>query len=448
MAEATIEAKFVNGSIPQHVTRMSLASSVGLIGVFIVDLLDMYFLSLLGEAELAAAIGFAGSVTFFTTSVCIGFSIATSVLTARLLGSGNPQQAKLKFMSSVAATVIATIMLASFLMPASSWVLSVLGAEGKTLAFAQSYLHIVIPALPFLGAAMCFGACLRSLGAAKAAMYTTLIGGFVNAILDPILIFVLEMGVEGAALASAISRASMFAYGFYQLYKRDFFCKTFGFGHLKANVSEVGQLAFPALLTNVATPFGNAFIVASIAKFGDSAVAGFAIIGRIIPVAFAVVFALSGAIGPIIGQNYGAGQPRRIIESINFAYFFVTVYTVAVWLLLNLMLDWLVMAFNATGQAEELLRLFCHVVSVTFLFAGITFVGNSVFNNLGKPFYSTAMNWLKATVGTIPFVYIGGHYWQAEGILLGQALGNIVFGIAAIIWVKWFFKQRCEASKD
>lgn len=449
MAEKTENlAKFVTGSVPEHVTKMSLSASVGIMGIFIVDLLDMYFLSLLGEAELAAAIGFAGSITFFTTSLCIGFSIAAAVITARLLGAGENRQAKLKFVSVVSIAVLVAMLVAACLLPSLPWILSFLGAEGKTHEFAYSYLLIVVPALPFLAAAMCFGAGLRSLGAAKAAMNTTLVGGFVNAVLDPIFIFALGFGVEGAAIASAISRIAMFVFGFYELNKRGFFDAGFHPEHIRSDVKEITQLALPALMTNLATPFGNAYILAAIAKFGDGAVAGFAIVSRIIPVAFSVVFALSGAIGPVIGQNFGAGQPDRIKESIRFSYLFVTGYVVAVWLLLNLLLPYLVAAFSAEGEAEQLLRLFCQFASVTFLFAGITFIGNAVFNNLGKPLYSTAMNWLKATLGTIPFVYVGGLYWQSEGVLIGQAVGHVVFGLFTMAMVKLFFNLRCKAGKD
>ena len=425
---------------------MSLASSVGLIGIFIVDLIDMYFLSLLGEAELAAAIGFAGSVTFFTTSICIGFSIATGVITAKLLGAGDDRTAKFKFISATSLATMVALLVAIILFPLLPDVLNLLGAEGKTHEYAQNYLQIVMPALPFLAAAMCFGAGLRSLGAAKAAMNTTLIGGAVNAVLDPIFIFALDFGVEGAAMASAVARVAMFAYGFAQLSKRNFFCPGFRFSSIRADIREITALAFPALLTNLATPFGNAYIVSSISQFGDSAVAGFAIIGRIYPVAFAVVFALSGAIGPIIGQNFGAGEYARIRQSIRYSYLFVTAYCVGIWLILNLLLDYLVIIFNASGQAAELLQLFCNAVSVTFLFAGITFIGNAVFNNLGKPFYSTAMNWMKATLGTVPFVWAGAYFWQSEGVLIGQAAGNIVFGVVTMLWVKWFFDSRCKAS--
>ena len=416
-------AKFTQGSIPQHVVNMSLSGSIGLLGVFLVDLLDMYFLSLLGHSELAASIGYAGTVTFFTTSICIGLAIATGVVLSKLIGAQKITEAKQEFISSTLLTLITTIIVVFTLYPFLEQILWSLGARGKTLQFATHYLEILLPALPFLGLAMSFGAALRSLGAAKAAMYSTLGGSIVNGVLDPIFIFSLELGVEGAALASAIARFSMFAIGGFVLLKQYQFFTKIHWTCLPNSVRVIALIALPALLTNFATPVGNAYIVSAMSSYGDSAVAGFSIIGRIIPVAFALVFALSGAVGPIIGQNLGANLLPRIKSSISFSYGFVAFYVTVVWLLLFLLSDLLVSLFQATGEAKDLVILFCVYTCISFLFTGMTFVSNAVFNNLGKPQFSTLMNWAKATVGTIPFVFIGSHFYGAQGILFGQAGG-------------------------
>jgi len=426
---------------------MSLTSSVGLIGIFFVDLLDMYFLSLLGQAELAAAVGYAGSVLFFTTSICIGISIATGIIQAKLIGAEKHEQAKRELAGSMLTCLLIALLVLSFLYPSIEWLLGLLGADGKTLAYAASYLKIVVPTLPFLALAMAFSAVLRSLGAAKSAMMTTLSGSIVNGVLDPIFIFTLGLGVEGAAMASALARITMFLVAAFILARKYHYFVLSNRAATLHSAKSTFYLSIPAVLTNFATPVGNAYIVSVISDYGDSAVAGFSIIGRIIPVAFAIIFALSGAVGPIIGQNLGAKIYRRINKTINFSYSFVAAYVLFISLMLALSSGWLVQLFHATGDAEELLTLFCHYLALSFMFTGITFVSNAVFNNLGKPHYSTVMNWLKATVGTIPFVYFGSVYWGAPGILIGQAIGNIVFGFISFFAVKYFVKDMIKRKK-
>lgn len=89
------QAKFVTGSTMRHVAVMSSTGATGLLALFLVDLLDMYFISLLGEVELAAAIGFAGTILFFSTSVSIGLSIAQGALVSRYVAAVNESRRRM-----------------------------------------------------------------------------------------------------------------------------------------------------------------------------------------------------------------------------------------------------------------------------------------------------------------------------------------------------------------
>jgi Na+-driven multidrug efflux pump len=192
------------------------------------------------------------------------------------------------------------------------------------------------------------------------------------------------------------------------------------------------RVAGPAILTNLATPVGAAYVTANMSRFGPEAVAGQATIDRVSPVAFGLVYALSGAIGPIIGQNLGAGRVDRIGEALRDALLFVVATVLIAWLILFLAQDGIVIAFSAKGMAAELIRLFCTWLAGGFLFTGALYVANAAFNNLGFPLLSTAFNWGRATLGTIPFVTWGAAYGP-RGVLFGLAAGSFVFGIAAVL---------------
>ncbi|MCP3697414.1 MAG: MATE family efflux transporter, partial [Aliivibrio sp.] len=197
------------------------------------------------------------------------------------------------------------------------------------------------------------------------------------------------------------------------------------------------------------TPIGNAIVTSTLAPFGEDFVAGFAVIGRLIPVTFAVIFAMSGAVGPIIGQNYGAKRVDRVKETLRNSLLFSSVYCVFVSLILYLLQDQIIAWFSLVDDAALIMTTFCTVVAITFIFNGAMFVANTSFNNLGKPLYSTALNLSKATIGTLPFVYFGAQWYGGIGVLYGQALGNIVFGIISIlvlkIHVSYMVKEHCKA---
>lgn len=105
-----------------------------------------------------------------------------------------------------------------------------------------------------------------------------------------------------------------------------------------------------------------------------------------------MIFALSGAIGPIIGQNYGARAYDRLSECLTRALQFCIAYVLGMSLLLWLLREPLVLAFDMRGDSAELVRFFCQYMALFFLFNGALFVANASFNNLGKAKYSTAFN--------------------------------------------------------
>ncbi|MDV7340588.1 MATE family efflux transporter [Terasakiella sp. A23] len=430
------EAVFLQGNLMRHIAVMSFTASVGILALFAVDFVDVMFISMLGQKELAAAVGYAGSLLFFTNAICIGLSIAAVSLVARTLGAGQPGKAK-EYATSVALlTVGVSILIPSFAVPNLPFLLGVLGAEGETLEFAISYSQIIMPTMCFMGMAMTTMAILRAHGAARVSMNVTLLGGAVNAFLDPILIFWAGFGLEGAAYASVIARACMMVYGVWAVTsKYNGFAKP-SLATFKSDFKPVWAIAAPAVMTNLATPVGNAIVTREMAQFGSEAVAAMAVIGRLTPLAFAVVLALSGAIGPIVGQNFGAKKYDRVRKSFINGLIFVAGYVAIVSVILYVLRQPIGYMFDATGEMAMLIYLFCGPLALLQFFNGAIFVCNASFNNLGYPLNSTYLNWGRHTLGTWPFVLIGASFMGSAGVLIGQAVGGVFFALVGM-FVTW-----------
>jgi len=201
-------------------------------------------------------------------------------------------------------------------------------------------------------------------------MYPALLGAAVNLILDPILIFTLGLGIEGAAMATvaarlatvvvaiglAMSRYRAFAWPRPHRVVRDF--------------SDAMGIAVPAVLATVATPMGTAIVMREMAKYGTDAVAAMAVINRMVPVVFAVVLSMSGAIGPIFGQNFGAGRMDRVQETFVEGLRFLAIYVLGMSALLYLLRAPIADVFNADGQMRDLLFLFLGPVALASFFNG------------------------------------------------------------------------------
>ena len=426
--------RFVTGSILRHVVAMTAASSVGLAAMFAVDIVSLFYISLLGRPALTAAIGYAGTLLFFVSSLSIGLSIACSALTSRALGAGQRAHARVLAGCSVVLMLVCMLAVALALWPLLGECLTLLGAQGETHALALRYARQVLPTAPLVGMGMCCSALLRAVGDARGAMGLTLFSGAASALLDPLFIFGLGLGLDGAALSQWGARSLLVLLGLWMVLRKHDLLGVPRPDMLRQTLPAFMAIGLPAVLTQIATPVGNAFVTHAIAPFGDGAVAGWSVVVRLIPVAFVVLFALSGAIGPIVGQNLGARRFDRLRDTLRQSLALVVAYVAVVWLLLALGANLIADAFGAQGEAREVIVFFCHFVAGSFVFNGALFVANAAFNNLGFAFYSTALNWGRATLGVAPFVWFGAAVGGTHGIMAGYGLGVVGFG-SVVIWL-------------
>ncbi len=440
------QAKFLTGNLFKHITVMSLTASLGLMAVFVVDLVDMIFISMLGRDELAAAVGYAGALLFFTSSFGIGMAIAGGALVARALGAGDEELAARRATNTLLLGVLFGAIFAAIVWGNLPFLTALVGASGITQELAVGYLSIIIPSLPMLLVGMVGGAILRAHGEARLSMMATIWGGVVNAVLDPILIFGLGLELTGAAMASVAARFTIGAVALYPLLRRSGALALPNFAAIREDLSPVMTIAFPAILTQLATPVGQAYVTRAMSEFGEDAVAGMAIAARLTPVAFAVIFALSGAVGPIIGQNFGAGDHRRVRGAFRDAILFTALAVGLASLILFLLRGPIADIFSVTGLAREIVFLFCGPLALMWFFNGLIFVANASFNNLGHPYYSTWINWGRHTAGTIPFVMAGAALLGAKGVLIGQAVGGVFFGGIAVVFALRVMAREARAQ--
>lgn len=444
---AATPPKFVTGPLLHHILVMTGTGAVGLMAIFVGDLVNMIFLGLLKDEAVLAAVGYGSSILFLTTSIGIGLSIAATSLVSPALGAGLRQRARRLAVNAHLLTFLVSALLAAVVFVLVTPLLALLGAGGRSLDLAARYLHILVPTTPLLATGMTAMSVLRSAGDARRSMNVTLGGAVINAVLDPIFIFALGLGLEGAAIATAVARVAIMVIGLLGVVRvHDLMGRVRG-RTLVADTPSLAAIAVPAILTNIATPVANAYVTSAIAPFGDAAVAGWAIIGRIIPVAFGASYALSGSIGPVLGQNYGARAFGRMREALTKALLVMAAFTAVAWLLLALLASPIVSLFHAADEAADLIFLFCRWLAPLFVFLGATFVANAAFNTLRRPHVSTMINWGRATLGTVPFVLAGGAMAGASGVLAGNMLGAIPFGLLAV-WLCYRLVARLAAEHE
>ncbi|MCP4564989.1 MAG: MATE family efflux transporter [Bosea sp.] len=412
---------------------MTTTASIGLVAIFVVDFLSLLYVSRLGRPEATAGVGYATIVLYLMISFNVGLMIAVAALTARALGAGDREGARRMAGSTLTAMTICGLVLSLLMLPLLPWLLPKLGARGESLAVATSFLWITLPSNALMALGMGLSGILRAVGDAKRAMYVTLAGGIVTAGLDPLLIFGFKLGPDGAAWATVFSRIVFLVIGFRSVIGVHRMIARPSFAALRRDVRPTFAIAAPAILTNLANPIANACFFGIIARFGDQVIAASAIIDRLVPVAFGVLFALSGAVGPILAQNWGAQRYDRMRRALTDSVGFAAAYVAIAGLLLALLRHQIAALFGTGGETAELVAFFCLIAGPMWLFVGALFVANAAFNNLGMPFYSTLFSWGRATLGTVPLAWLGAQYAGPKGALAGAALGAVLFGVAALV---------------
>ena len=417
----------------RHVAVMTATGSIGLIAIFAVDILSLFWVSRLGDQSYKAAIGYASQLSFALMSINIGFTIAISATVSRALGAGERPRARRLAASGLVITALAATAVALVLFGFRDRALaSLMHAHGPAGEVASKFLAITIPANIPMGLGMALSGVLRAAGDARRAMYVTLSGGVITAFTDPLLIFGFGLGVYGAAWATVISRFVFLAVGLYGAVRVHNMVGRPDARAILSDFTPIMGIGLPSILANLATPVSAVYVTRVWSDFGEAAVAGGAIVDRVIPLAFGVIFALTGSIGPIIGQNYGAKLMGRVRRALADAFLLSSGYALCAWASLALAAPSIASLFDAQGTSADFVLLFCRYGAAAWVFVSCLFVANTAFNNLGFPLLAMIFNWGRATLGTIPFVTLGARWFGIEGALVGLILGAAIFGLGGV----------------
>ena len=440
-------APFVTGSVWRHLVGLAVASSLGLFSTFAVDLLDIYYIGLLGDDRLTAAVGFGSTIAYYGISVGVALGITISVLVSRQLGRDDMAKVRDLFSSTWffgLSLMICVSVLLILLAPLWVWLLQ---ARGETADLATTYLQIIAVGVPGRALVMWGIFSMRLQGKVRLGLYATLSVTALNAILDPIFIFGFGWGIVGAALATAISTFVGGCVLFWWVAQRSGWLTIPRLQDIRRNLGDILRFYLPALLTNLSTPIGTGVVLAVMAaRYDDSAEAATSVILKMTPLLFGFLLSLSGSVGPVVGQNFGAERYDRVRRALWRSIQIVTVYTLPVGLVVFVSQGFLVAAFGLSGEGAAVFRFFATYLVFTNGIAGFIFVSNAIFNNLGYPGVSTAANLLRDGVLMLPLTLLGALWLGAPGVLFGQQLATVLVAMAALSFA-WALTGRLEQGK-
>ena len=428
------------GSVAGHLRRQATPMALGLLAIFSFDIVDLYFISQLGDAPIAA-VGFAIPVIWLLSGIGIGFEAGAASCVSRAIGKGDQTLAKrMTTDTALLATLFALVICVIGLLTIRP-VFRMLGATDEILPLIEDYMGIWYWVEP---AAICMWTCLAGVRARGNTLFESKVitgAAVLNAILDPIMIFgwfgFPAMGIRGAALASLCANVVMLSFTIYYLHHH------LGvFANLFAPLKEIFEswrrmlrIGIPAMITNAIVPVSNAIVVSMVAGYGIDAVAGFGIAMRIEPVALIPFYALSAVSSPFFGQNSGAGHYDRLLQARHAVMRFCFVFGVA----LAIVLDVVALPFSGLFTESDAIRRvtvnYLWLVSASYGAYGVVMSVNASFNGMGTPMPSVVLSAARVIVVFLPLAFLGRWVFDLHGLFGASAIANLLIGIWAYQWI-------------
>ena len=422
--------------VGQTLKNMTIPMIYGMILLMTFNLVDTFFVGLLGTQPLAA-VSFTFPITFTVISLTIGLGIGTSAVIAKFLGSQDKEAAKNSATSAMYLAAIIVSLLSTVGFYFTDEIFLLLGASESLLPLIHDYMDIWYLGSICLIGPMIGNAVLRASGDTKTPSIIMGSAGLINAVLDPLFIFGLgpipAMGVKGAALATLVSWIFGLALVVYILVKKRqlIHAHLMPIGQFIEDCKRILHIGLPAAGANMLTPIAAAIMTAIIAVYGESAVAAFGVGSRIESIASLVVLALSMTLPPFISQNFGAGNMERVEQAYRTSIKFVMIWQVFIYSLLILCSGLIANAFAKEQAVADLIKLFIYTLPLGYGLQGIIILTNSSFNALHKPMVALVLSVVRLFVCYVPLAYLGSKLYGIEGFFVGALIGNLVMAFVS-----------------
>lgn len=439
------------GPVAGSLFRLTAPMMMGVSSNILVSMVEIGFIGQLGT-EQVAAVTFTFPLVMILNSIALGIGIGTSSVIARNVGSG--QLTEVRRLGTHSIMLVASSMAALAFI---GWltidpVFTALGATADVLPHIHSYLNIYYPSVVLMTLTMVTGNIMRANGSATIPGIVMTLGALAQLALDPFLIFgwfgFPRMEVAGAATAMAVTRLATTAVlilyvarGGMMLLQR----MTEGFFGSCRRILHVG---LPAMATQLIGPVSAAIITRLLAGYGEVVVAGFGVATRVEAVAVMLLFALSGSIGPFVGQNWGANQPERVRHGLRVTYQFCLVWGLVAAVPMLLFGETIASWVDESPSVVATAAFYLAVVPWSYGLWGVLMMSSASFNALGKPLPSTVLSFTRMFILYIPLALALDHWFGYPGIFVATAVSNSIMGGLGFLWFRRSFFPRLEVATE
>ena len=399
------------GPISRQLVAMAVPIAVGMLFQTLYFLVDLYFVSRLGDAAIAG-VSSAGTVTFVILALTQMLGVGTVALVSHAVGRKDQPAANLIFNQSVLLSVLCGALTLAWGFLAGGAYVRWVAADTAAAAAGTAYLYWYTPGLALQFALVAMGSALRGTGIVQPTMIVQMLTVILNTVLAPVLISGWgthhPLGAAGAGLASSIAIACGVLFLWVYFLRLE---------HYVALRPQQWRPHWPVIgrILNVGLPAGGEFfmmfvilgvIYVVIRPFGPTAQAGFGIGGRVMQALFLPVMAVAFAVAPVAGQNFGAHQYGRVRETFRTAAILSTVLMFLITLACQWRPEWFIQGFSRQAEVVAVGAPYLRIISWNFVASGLIFTCSGMFQALGNTWPSLLSSASRLLTFVVPVILL------------------------------------------
>ncbi|MBD5467639.1 MAG: MATE family efflux transporter [Lachnospiraceae bacterium] len=435
--------------IPKLVVKLGIPTTISMLVTHVYNMVDTFFVGKLGTS----ASGATGIVFGFMAILqAVGFMLGQGAgsLISRRLGKKDASSAGVyastSFFLALFSGVLIEILGLCFLEP----MLKMLGSTDTILPYARQYVWYILLASPFMVASFVMNNILRFEGKAAYAMCGLMAGALLNMGCDPLFMFVFDMGIAGAGLATALSQCISFCILLFMFLSGKTQSRL-SIRSVTRDMSLLGNLlatGLPAMLRQGMSSIATMLLNHCAKEYGDPAVAAMSIVSRITMLIFAVGLGVGQGFQPVCGFNYGAGKYKRVRKAYGFTLALATVMLGSFALVGLLTAPWAVRVFRDDDKVVEIGTLALRLQCGALFFQPLMVMTNMLLQSTGKKLLAAFTALLRSGLYFIPVLLVLVHYQGLFGVQAAQPIADVLAFLTALPIVIWFFARLPKEDAD
>ena len=437
MAAAEQKNDFSKGSVVGNILKLALPMTLAQLINVMYNIVDRIYIGMIPEnATLAlTGLGLCLPIISIVTAFANLFGMGGAPLCSIERGKGNLEEAEKIMGNSFAMMVVTGIILTVLGLAFKRPMLYLFGASDATIPYAESYITIYLLGNLFVMVGLGMNSFINSQGFGTIGMMTVLLGAIANIILDPIFIFIFHMGVQGAALATIISKflSAAWLVVFITGKKTILRLKISAFrveAKRALRIVGLGLSGFTMSLTNSSVQIMYNAMLQKVG--GDLYVGIMTVINSVREVISMPVTGVTNSAQPVLGFNYGAGEYKRVRGGIVFMSLCCIIYTTLIWMCVHGFPEFFIRIFNRNGDLVEAGIPAMRIYFFGFFMMSLQFAGQAVFVGLGKSKYAVFFSIFRKVIIVIPLIMILPTVFHlgTDGILMAEPVSNLIGGAA------------------